>query len=41
MFFYMKGFLVNKLEVANYKEDIEDGKGYKFIVTSVSDLSSV
>ena len=41
MFFYMKGFLVNKLEVVNDRRDIEDGKGYKFIFTSVGDLSSI
>lgn len=41
MFFYMKDFRENKLEVVNYRRDIEDGKGYKFIVTSVGDLSSI
>ena len=30
-----------KLEVVNDRRDIEDGKGYKFIVTSVGDLSSI
>ena len=41
MFFYIKDFRENKLEVVNDRRDIEDGKGYKFIVTSVGDLSSI
>lgn len=41
MFFYIKGFRENKLEVVNDRRDIEDGKGYKFIFTSVGDLSSI
>ena len=40
MFFYMKGFRENKLEVVNDRRDIEDGKGYKLIFTAVGDLSS-
>ena len=41
MFFYMKDFRENKLEVVNDRRDIEYGKGYKFIFTSVGDLSSI
>ena len=41
MFFYIKDFRENNLEVVNDRRDIEDGKGYKFIFTSVGDLSSI